>query len=392
MKSVFIADALRTPSGSLQGNLAPLSSTELASIVAGTLWKQNRLIPEQIEQVIFGSVFCAGTGTDPARQATLKAGFPYSVPGLSVQNNRLSGISSIQMAVGRIDAGQLGIILAGGMESMSNAPLYTSRHRPGSSIGHSAMRDTLLTDDAEDPFVGTSWSQATDQICSEKGIKRDELDEGTMRLFHNSLQSLKNGAFEREIVPVTLRSGGKKAQVIRKDQPVGRVDPEKISRLHPLFGEDGTLTRAHCAPAADGAAALLLTDSECAARLRLSPLARVAGMAETAVRPADWLSASSQVITKAARDAEVELQDIQWFEIDEPFAVASLYATKELELDPQYVNRAGNSVSLGNATGTVGARILVTLVHALNRHQIKWGCAATVQPNGSAAAVVLERM
>ncbi len=391
MKSVVIVDALRTPIGSFGGRFKSLTAPELGSVTIGALFKNNSINPDLIDDVIIGNALPAGIGQAPARQAALRAGLKNTTRCTTVNQLDGSGMKAVMYAMQQIAMGDADVVVAGGMESMTNVPYYLPGARFGTKLGHGELQDGILADGLQDAYKKWQMGNAAELCAQTYEISREAQD------FHAaaSVQRAKNahseGAFNEEIVPVKIRDRQGRAEVIARDEEIGRLDTDDIPKRAPAFQENGTVTSANAASISDGAAALLLMSEQKALERDLAPIARLVSQASTAGPPAEFTTEPARAIPRVLERAGKSTNEIDLFEINETFSVSTLACSQLLELDPDTVNIHGGAVSMGNPSGCSGARILVTLLHALHRQKKRWGCAAVGFGGGGAASVVVER-
>ncbi len=392
MEQVVVIDAMRTPIGAFGGALKPLSAPDLGAVTIGALFKTNGLNPDLIEEVVMGNVLSAGLGQAPGRQAALKAGLKNTTPCCTVDKVGASGIKAVIYAMQQIQTGDTRLMVAGGMESMSNVPHYMSDARFGVSLGHSRMVDGIIRDGLWDVFKKFYMGNAAELCARTYGITRDQQDEYAMESCHRAIEARDQGAFDSEIATVKVRNRRGKADVISRDEETDRVDFTKLQKLAPAFEKDGTVTTANTAPLNDGAAALLLMSESKAMELGIPPVARLVSHASAAQAPEWYTTTASIAISRALDRADKSVEDMDLLEINEDFAVVSLVNAELLKADLQKVNIHGGAIGLGHPLGCSGARILVTLIHALRRYDKQWGCAGISNGGGGASAMVIERL
>jgi acetyl-CoA C-acetyltransferase len=392
MKEIVIVSAKRTPIGSFGGSLASLSAPELGAIAIGGAIKAAKIAPDIVDEVIMGNVLTAGVGQAPARQATLKAGLKNSVPATTVNKVCASGMKAVMYAVNQLQSGEGEVIIAGGMESMSNVPFYLPSMRNGQKLGHTEVQDGILRDGFIDVYKNYHMGNAAELCAREHGFSREDQDAFATESYKRSQKAQAEGWFDDEILKVNVR--GRKGDIteVTIDEEVQRVNFEKMMSLKPVFDKEGTITAANASSINDGAAALVLMTAEKAQELGLKPLARIVSQSSAAKDPEWFTTAPADAIPLALKRAGLEVGDIDLFEINEAFSVVSLANNKLLALDPQKVNIHGGAVSMGHPIGCSGARILVTLLHALNKTGGRYGCAGICNGGGGASAMVIERM
>ena len=389
-KEVFIVSAVRTPMGSFGGSLASVSATQLgATAIKGALNKIN-MNPEEVQEVIMGSVLQANLGQAPARQAAKFAGLSDSVQCTTVNKVCASGMKAIMMAAQSIQCGDADVVVAGGMESMSRVPFYSENLRWGNKYGNVAMIDGLAKDGLTDVYHNYPMGNAAELCAKECNISREAQDEFAIESYKRSAAAWTAGNFANEIVPVEVV--GRKGEVVlfAEDEEYKNVSFEKIPGLRPVFAKDGTVTAANASTMNDGAAALILMSREKMEALGLTPLAKVTGYADAEQAPEWFTTTPSLALPKAAAKAGVKVEDLELVELNEAFSVVGIANMQKMNLNPAKVNVNGGAVSLGHPLGCSGARIVVTLVHALKNRNQKLGGAGICNGGGGASAVVVE--
>ena len=389
-KEVFIVSAVRTPMGSFGGSLASVSATQLgATAIKGALNKIN-LNPEEVQEVIMGSVLQANLGQAPARQAAKFAGLSDNVQCTTVNKVCASGMKAIMMAAQSIQCGDADVVVAGGMESMSRVPFYSENLRWGNKYGNVTMIDGLAKDGLTDVYHNYPMGNAAELCAKECNISREAQDEFAIESYKRSAAAWAAGNFNNEIVPVEVV--GRKGDVVlfAEDEEYKNVSFDKIPGLRPVFAKDGTVTAANASTMNDGAAALILMSREKMEALGLTPLAKLTGYADAEQAPEWFTTTPSLALPKAAAKAGVKLEDLDLIELNEAFSVVGIVNTQKMNLDPAKVNVNGGAVSLGHPLGCSGARIVVSLVHALKNRNQKLGGAGICNGGGGASAVVVE--
>ncbi|MDP4817592.1 MAG: acetyl-CoA C-acyltransferase [Flavobacteriales bacterium] len=389
-KEVFIVSAVRTPMGSFGGSLASVSATQLgATAIKGALNKIN-LNPEEVQEVIMGSVLQANLGQAPARQAAKFAGLSDNVQCTTVNKVCASGMKAIMMAAQSIQCGDADVVVAGGMESMSRVPFYSENLRWGNKYGNVTMVDGLAKDGLTDVYHNYPMGNAAELCAKECNISREAQDEFAIESYKRSASAWAAGNFNNEIVPVEVV--GRKGDVVlfAEDEEYKNVSFDKIPGLRPVFAKDGTVTAANASTMNDGAAALILMSREKMEALGLTPLAKLTGYADAEQAPEWFTTTPSLALPKAAAKAGVKLEDLDLIELNEAFSVVGIVNTLRMNLDPAKVNVNGGAVSLGHPLGCSGARIVVSLVHALKNRNQKLGGAGICNGGGGASAVVVE--
>jgi acetyl-CoA C-acetyltransferase len=392
MKTVYIAAAVRTPIGSFGGALSSLSAVELGSAAIRAALQRAGIAPEQVDELFFGNVVSANLGQAPARRAALGAGLPDTLPCTLINKVCASGMKSVMIGAQTIMLGHNEVVVAGGMECMSNIPYYVPRARFGYKFGNGELLDGLVQDGLWEPHHQVMMGHCAENTATEMGIGRGEQDEYAIRSYRRAAEASDNGWFEGEITPVEVP--GKKGDRIRvaEDEEYRNVVFEKIPALKPVFRPDGTVTAANASTLNDGAAALVLVSAEKLAELNLTPLARIAGFADAAREPLWFTTAPALAIPKALDRAGLKPQEVDYYEINEAFSVVVLANSRLLDLDPERVNVFGGAVSLGHPLGASGARIVCTLSSVLSRNKARYGVAGICNGGGGASAIVIENL
>ncbi|GAB3740738.1 acetyl-CoA C-acyltransferase [Hymenobacter agri] len=391
IKEVVIISAVRTPIGSFGGALASLSATELGGIALKGALDKAGVAGEEVNQVIMGNVISANLGQAPARQAAKKAGLPNTVECTTVNKVCASGSKAIMMAAQSIMLGQSDVVLAGGMESMSNVPYYLDKARFGAKYGHGQMIDGLVRDGLWDPYNDYAMGNAAENTAKEMGITREQQDAFAIESYTRSAAAAKAGKKKDEIVPVSIEVRGK-TTVVEDDEEYTKVDFAKLPGLRPAFTKDGTVTAANASTLNDGAAAVLLVSREKADALGLTPIGRILGFADAEQAPEWFTTSPSLAIPKALKNAGKTAADVDFYEINEAFSVVSLANNQLLNLDGDKVNKYGGAVSLGHPLGASGARIVTTLMSVLKNEGGKIGVTGICNGGGGASAIVVEAL
>lgn len=390
MKEVVIVSAVRTPMGSFGGSLKDLSATKLGAIaIKGALAKAG-IKPEQVQDVLMGCVIQANLGQAPARQAAKFAGLPNEVNCTTVNKVCASGMKAIAQAAQSIALGDADIVVAGGMESMSNVPFYVDSLRWGNKYGHTQMIDGLAKDGLTDVYDGKAMGNAAELCARECGISREEQDAFAIESYKRSQAAWEKGLFANEIVPVEIPQRKGDPIVFSKDEEPYNVKFEKIPSLNPAFQKDGTVTAANASTMNDGAAAMVLMSAEKALELGVKPIARIRSYADAEQAPEWFTTTPSLAVPKAVAKAGLKMEDIQYWELNEAFAVVGIENSRRMKLDPSRVNVHGGAVSLGHPLGASGARILVTLINVLKANNATLGAAGICNGGGGASAMVIE--
>jgi acetyl-CoA C-acetyltransferase len=390
MTEAVILSAVRTPIGKLLGALSSYSAVELATLTAREALRRAQLPPTLVNEVIFGQVLQAGQGQNPARQVALRAGLPPTVAAFTVNKVCGSGLKAVMLAAQAIRAGDADIVLAGGMESMSQAPFLLRGVRSGWRYGHQQAEDVLLRDGLCCAFENWHMGQAAEYTASKYGITRAQQDAYALESHRRAAQAWQNGWFQDEMVPVPIRTRGQE-QLFQHDEGI-RPDTsfQALQRLEPAFQPDGTVTAGNASMLSDGAAALVVANSERARQLNLRPLASIRAYATSGVEPKDLFIAPVSAIRAVCNKAGISLQDIDLLEINEAFAAQMIACLRELELPPEKVNIHGGAIALGHPIGASGARVLTTLIYALKRKNLRTGIAALCLGGGNAVAMLIE--
>jgi len=391
MKEVVIVAATRTPIGSFGGGLASLNATQLGSIVIRSAIEKAVLKPEHIQEVFMGNVLSANVGQAPATQAAIFAGLPY-LPATTINKVCASGMKAIMLGAESISSGQNDIVLAGGMESMSNVPYYLDKARNGYRLGDGKIIDGLIKDGLWDVYNDYHMGSAAELCATDCHISREEQDAYAIESYKRAQQSQTEGKFKDEITPVELKDKKGDITLFADDEEPKAVKFDKISSLKPVFKKDGTVTAANASTLNDGAAVVILMSREKADELGIEPLARIISYADAQQAPEWFTTAPSKAIPLALHRASLKIEDIDMFEINEAFSVVSIANNQALKLDPAKVNVNGGAVSLGHPLGASGARIIVTLLHVLQQNKGKFGVAGICNGGGGASAMVIENL
>jgi len=386
---VFIVAARRTPLGSFQGSLAALTAPQLGAIAAQAAVKDSGLAAEALEETIFGCVLMAGIGQAPGRQAALAAGIPLHVPATTINKMCGSGLKAVMLASDQIRAGSAHAILAGGIESMTNAPYLLPKARAGLRMGHAELIDHMFYDGLQSPFDGQMMGFFADATAKKYGFTREHQDAFAAESVGRALAAVEGGKFEREVAPATVKDRKGERVVSRDETPFG-CDIAKIPSLRPAFNKDGTVTAASSSSIADGAAALVLTSDTAVKLHNLRPLARIVGYASHAQAPEWFTTAPVGAIQTLLKKIGWSAGDVDLYEINEAFACVTMAAIKDVGLDHAKVNVNGGACALGHPIGATGARIATTLVHALRQRGLKRGIATLCIGGGEATAVAIE--
>jgi acetyl-CoA C-acetyltransferase len=389
-KEVYIVSAVRTPMGSFGGALKDFSATELGAIAIKGAVAKAGIDPAIIQEVLMGSVIQANLGQAPARQAAKKAGLPDHVSCTTVNKVCASGMKAIAQAAQLIMLGDRDIVVAGGMESMSNVPYYAPNMRWGNKYGNVTLVDGLAKDGLTDAYDNQAMGMAAELCARDCGISREDQDAFAIESYKRSQAAWKNGYFDNEIVPVPIPQRKGDPVMFAKDEEPFNVKFDKIPELRPAFTKDGTVTAANASTMNDGAAALVLMSGEKVNELGLKPIAKILSYADAEQAPEWFTTTPSLAVPIALQKSGLSVQDIEYWELNEAFAVVGIENTKRLQLDPAKVNAFGGAVSLGHPLGCSGARIIVTLINVLHTNKAKRGGAGICNGGGGASAMVIE--
>lgn len=391
-KEVVIVAAVRTPIGSFGGALKELTAPRLGAIaIRGALDKAG-IAPAMVDEVLMGCVLQGNMGQAPARQAAKGAGLPDQVICTTVNKVCASGMKAVVQGAQAIALGDAGIVVAGGMESMTNVPFYAEQLRWGNKYGNTALIDGLVKDGLTDAYDGKAMGNAAELCAGECGISRDEQDAFAVESYQRSQAAWSAGRFSDEVIPVELPQRKGSPVVFARDEEPFNVKFDKIPELKPAFQKDGTVTAANASTLNDGAAALVLMSREKAEQLGLRPLARIAGYADAEQAPEWFTTTPSLAVPKAVARAGLRMEDIDYWELNEAFAVVGIENTRRMKLDPARVNVNGGAVAIGHPLGASGARILVTLIHILRQNKARFGAAGICNGGGGASAIVIENL
>jgi len=391
-KEVVIVAAVRTPIGSFGGALKEFSATALGAIAIRGALEKAGVSAAQVEEVLMGCVLQGNLGQAPARQAAKGAGLPDEVVCTTVNKVCASGLKAVTQGAQAIALGDAGIVVAGGMESMSNLPFYVEQLRWGNKYGNTALIDGLAKDGLTDAYDGKAMGNAAELCASTCGISREAQDAFAIASYQRSQAAWASGKFDPEIVPVKIPQRKGDPVLFAKDEEPYNVKFDKIPELKPAFQKDGTVTAANASTLNDGAAALVMMSREKAEQLGLKPLARILGYADAEQTP-EWFTTTPAIaVPKAVARAGLKMRDIEYWELNEAFSVVGIENTKRMQLDPARVNVNGGAVSMGHPLGASGARILVTLLHILRQRGARYGAAGICNGGGGASAIVIENL
>ncbi|HAR7429620.1 TPA: acetyl-CoA C-acetyltransferase [Staphylococcus aureus] len=391
MTRVVLAAAYRTPIGVFGGAFKDVPAYDLGATLIEHIIKEMGLNPSEIDEVIIGNVLQAGQGQNPARIAAMKGGLPETVPAFTVNKVCGSGLKSIQLAYQSIVTGENDIVLAGGMENMSQSPMLVNNSRFGFKMGHQSMVDSMVYDGLTDVFNQYHMGITAENLVEQYGISREEQDTFAVNSQQKAVRAQQNGEFDSEIVPVSIPQRKGEPIVVTKDEGVREnVSVEKLSRLRPAFKKDGTVTAGNASGINDGAAMMLVMSEDKAKELNIEPLAVLDGFGTHGVDPSIMGIAPVGAVEKALKRSKKELSDIDVFELNEAFAAQSLAVDRELKLPPEKVNVKGGAIALGHPIGASGARVLVTLLHQLN-DEVETGLTSLCIGGGQAIAAVVSK-
>lgn len=389
MTDIVIVNGARTAMGGFQGDLSPSTAPELGAVTIREAVQRAGLQPTDIQEVIMGCVLPAGLKQGPARQAMRQAGLPDSTGAVTINKLCGSGMKAVMQATDMIKAGSAEIVVAGGMESMTNAPYILPKARAGYRMGHGEIKDHMFFDGLEDAETGRLMGSFAQDMANTRGYTREQMDEFAIRSLKRAQTAITEGYFKDEIVPVTISSRKGDVKIDQDEQPL-KAKIDKIPSLKPAFAKDGTITAANASSISDGASALVLTSGEIAKQRDLQPLAKIVATASNSQHPSEFTIAPVGAIAKVLKKAGWDAQDVDLWEINEAFAMVTMCAIDDFKLDPEKVNIHGGACALGHPVGSTGSRIILTLIHALKRTGGKKGVAALCIGGGEATAVAIE--
>jgi acetyl-CoA C-acetyltransferase len=392
MKEVVIVSAVRTPMGSWGGSLKDFSATQLGGIAIKGALERIGLDGKEVNEVIMGCVMQANLGQAPARQASKFAGLPDGVIATTVNKVCASGMKAVMLAAQNIMLGDADVIVAGGMESMSNVPFYNANQRWGNKYGNVTVIDGLAKDGLTDVYHNYPMGNAAELCAAEKNISREAQDAFAIQSYTRSQASVSEGKFDSEIVPVAIPQRGGEPKMFARDEEPFNVKFDKIPGLKSAFVKDGSVTAANSSTMNDGASALILMSAEKAAALGLKPLARIKGFADAEQAPEWFTTSPSLAVPKAVAKAGLKMEDISFYELNEAFSVVGLVNCQIMNLKNEQVNVLGGAVAMGHPLGSSGSRIIVTLLNVLNQNNAQYGAAAICNGGGGASAIVIERL
>jgi len=396
MKNIYVVESLRTPQGSFGGVLADVAAPVLAATVIKEIVERTKIEAKIIDEVIIGQVLSGGAGQAPARQAMRLASLPDSIPAMTINKVCGSGLKALMLGAGSIRLGDASVVIAGGMENMSQAPYLLQQARYGYRMGNGKVIDMMIHDGLQDPYSDQHMGVIAEASVGKQKLSREEQDQSTLRSYRRSQAATKEGIFSDEIVPVVKKTR-KGETVVTEDEEPFNVDFEKLLKLRPVFKKDGTITAGNASTISDGAAITLLASEEAVEKYGLKPKARLAAYASNSMHPDDFalapIGAIEKVCVKGAIEkvcvkAGLSISDIDLFEINEAFAAVPLFAIEQLRLDPEKVNVNGGAVSVGHPLGASGARLATTLIREMQKRKVRYGLATLCIGGGEAVAVI----
>ncbi len=390
MKEVVIISAVRTPMGSFCGKLSQVSATELGSIAIKGAIKKAKISKDIVDEVFMGNVLQANLGQAPAKQSAIMAGLKDTVPCTTINKVCSSGMKSIMIAAQSIIAGDNEIVIAGGMENMSNVPHYLNKVRTGQKLGDVKVIDGLIKDGLTDVYNNIHMGVCAEKCASEMSFSREEQDNFAIESYNKSTNANLKGNFKNEIVPVEIKQRNGNISIIDEDEEIKNIDYEKVPNLRPVFKKEGTITAANASTLNDGASALVLMCSQKAKQLNLKPIAKILSYADASQNPEWFTTAPSKALPLALKKAKLTINDIDYFELNEAFSVVGLANINLLKIDKQKVNVYGGAVSMGHPLGSSGSRIVVTLISVLHQENGKIGAAAICNGGGGASSIIIQ--
>jgi acetyl-CoA C-acetyltransferase len=392
MKEVYILSAVRTPIGSFGGSLAGVSAITLGAVAVKAALEKAGVEPKTVQELIVGNVISAGLGQAPATQVAAAAGLGFEIPCTIVNKVCASGMKAVMLGAQSIMLGQNDVVVAGGMESMSNIPYYLLKARYGYKYGNGELIDGLTFDGLTDIYNHCAMGVCADNTAKEMNISRQDQDTYAINSYKRSADSWNNGKFKDEVVPVEVKDRKGNVTVFSEDEEYKNVNFDKIPGLKPAFTKEGTVTAANASTINDGASALVLMSKEKADALGLKPIAKIRGFADAAQDPMWFTTTPSLAIPKAMKNAGVTKKDVDFYEINEAFSAVAIANNMKMDLDPQKVNVHGGAVALGHPLGASGARIMATLINVLKQQKGNIGVAGICNGGGGASAIVLEKV
>ncbi len=391
MKEVYIVSAVRTPIGSFGGSLSAIPAPKLGSMAIKAAMSKANIAPDTVDEVYMGSVLQANLGQAPARQAAKLANLPDSVSCTTINKVCASGMKAISLGAQAILLGDAKVVVAGGMENMSQCPYYLTSNRWGSKFGNGEVIDGISKDGLTDAYGNVTMGSCAEDCVKTHNFTRSEQDEYAINSYLRTAEAWKKGLFNEEVIPIEIET--KKGKItVTEDEEYKNVNFEKISTLKPAFKVEGTITAANSSTINDGAAALVLMDKETLIRNNLKPLARIVSYADAEQAPEKFTTSPSLALPKALKKANLQITEIDFFEINEAFSVVAMANTKILNLDKSKVNVNGGAVSMGHPLGCSGARIIVSLINILKQNNARYGAAAICNGGGGASAMIIENL
>lgn len=392
MREAVIVSAVRTPIGSFNGVLSSIPAPKLGALAVAEAVRRANIATDAVQEVIMGNILSAGLGQAPARQAALYAGLPETVEALTINKMCGSGLKAVMLAAQAIQCGDADVIVAGGMENMSQAPYLLDKARTGYRLGHGQILDSLLRDGLIDAYKDCHMGECAELCAETYQLTREELDGYAMRSYQRALKAQREGLFKEEILPVQVPQGRREPLLVEHDEEPGRVNFDKLPQLSPAFKKDGRVTAGNASSINDGAAAVVVMGRDVAEKLGVQPMARIVAQSAHGQKPEWFTTAPAGAIRKVLAKAGLSLDDIDLFEINEAFAAVSLAVNRELSLDEGRVNVNGGAVALGHPVGASGARILTTLLYAMRARDARRGVASLCLGGGEAVAMVVETL
>lgn len=392
MKNVVITSYARTPIGSFGGKLASVSATKLGAHAIKSAISKSKIDPSQVEEVYMGNVLSAGLGQAPARQAAIFAGINHETPCTTINKVCASGMKSIMIAAQSIKSGERDIVIAGGMENMSNIPYYLDKARKGYRLGHGQITDGLVLDGLTDVYNQTHMGVCGEICAEEMNISKEEQDDFAIQSYKKSKAAWEAKLFESEVSPIEIPQRRGEALLVNEDEEFKNINYEKFKNLRSVFKKDGTITAGNASTLNDGAAAVVLMSEEKAKELNIKPIAKIISYADASQEPEWFTTSPSKAIPKALKKANLSKDNIDYWELNEAFSVVGIANIKKLDLNPEKVNIFGGAVSLGHPLGCSGARIIVTLLNVLEKKGAKIGGAGICNGGGGASAMIVEKI
>ncbi len=391
LRDVVIVAAQRTPVGAFQGVLSSVSAPQLGAATIKAVLNETKIDPKSVDEVIMGNVLSAGQGQAPARQAALGAGLPDSVECITINKMCGSGLKAVMLGAQAIQTGDADIVIAGGMENMTQAPYLLPKGRDGHRLGHGQVIDSMIKDGLWDAYHDKHMGNCAEMLAEKKSLSREAQDEFAKASYSRALSAQEKGAFADEIVSVSVPQRKGDPKIVDTDEEPGRANFDKMVTLRPAFEKDGTITAANASKINDGAAAIMLMSGETARELGLTPLATIVAQASAAHEPEWFTTAPIKAITKVLEKAELTSDEIDLWEINEAFAPVAMAPIDEFNLDAEKVNVNGGAIAIGHPIGGSGARILTTLIHAMKNRNAHTGLATLCIGGGEASALVITR-